>query len=164
MEFHLYKWVSFPSPLPLCCLPSSPPSSPHVCLWQTMVPSLLCSLQGWVMEGGCHLGVFPQQSVMWSCPGQRKDRALVPGATQAGGGGRCHAWLESKEGVGMLVMSSWWLLILGMGSDRETSTSLSVKVTWVYFCRVVETQNLFSIDIYFYYYIGIKPVIYLGIL
>lgn len=64
----------------------------------------------------------------------------------------------------MLVMSSWWLLILGMGSDRETSTSLSVKVTWVYFCRVVETQNLFSIDIYFYYYIGIKPVIYLGIL
>lgn len=47
MEFHLYEWISLPFPprcLPGSRLPRLPLPALHMCLWPTMVPSLLCFL------------------------------------------------------------------------------------------------------------------------
>lgn len=155
-------WVGL-APLPAASLlpPLFLPSSPHVSLWQTMVPSLLCSLQGRAGGGRHHLGIFWWQGEMWGCPRMEKGQGLGARCFPAGRG-----WpaFYLRVRVGKLAMSSCWQLILGKGkTTRRNFAGWSAKMTWVYFCRVAEIQILFCFDTYFWSVIWIKSVIYLGI-
>lgn len=88
MEFHLYEWVSLPSPLPPCCLLSS-------CL---PLPTCLCGRPWCHHSSVLFRGEQGEEDIIWVSSdgrvrcgdvlGWRKDRASVPGASQLGGGGQ----------------------------------------------------------------------------
>lgn len=139
-------WVGL-APLPAASLlpPLFLPSSPHVSLWQTMVPSLLCSLQGWAGGGRHHLGILWWQGEMWGCLGMKKGQGLCARCFPARRGWPA-SYLARVEGEGGQACNEQ-LVSINFG-NRESDTKedfagWSAKMTWVYSVGSGDPESVF---------------------